>query len=253
MKVIKTLTCVIAAVATLTLGASSAHAVISTTANDIILNLALTISTNTAASVPVTASNYYTVKMLSAKLVNKNLLAILGGNDFAKTTFGTGDQIAIAYDYPWNGDVVVVDKSGSNVLYDATYNYGNSNNATFAINLSEESGTFNEKYNYKPSGAVSVTAYDSGSFTLLDGTNNLNLTGSGPSAVTFNQTLSSTKTFSTNPFSAWADSSSFSFYGSSNESALSATNYVTVSGTIKGRGKGKGENAYFYTNYVKSF
>lgn len=251
MKAIKTLTCATAAAAVLAISASDVQAVgptTSLTTNDVILNFALTISTNTAASVSTTATNY-TIKVASEKLVNKNLLTMLEGSDFANVPFAAGAQIAIAYDGPWNGDVVVVDKTGTNVLYDVTEN-GHSTNATFAINLTQENGAFSEKYNYKPSGSVSSTAYDGGSFTLLDIPNKVSMTGNGPSTVTFTQILNSSKPFTTNPFASWTDSANFSFFGASNEAALNQTNYVTISGTITGKGKGKGENTYFSTNFI---
>jgi hypothetical protein len=248
MKAIKTLACVIAAVAALVLGTSSASASgPTTTTNDIILTLTLTISTN---SVSFASDSNYTYKVTSVKLTNKNLLAILEGSDFANQPFATGDQIAIAYD--WNGDVVVVDKTGTNVLYDATANYGNSNNATLAISLATVSlarvrGAESVAFNYKPSGSINYTMDNVGSFTLLDNPNNTYISGNGSSTVAFSQALIKGKDFTTNnPFASWTDSAKFSLSGANNQFGLNQTN-VTISGTITAKGKGTSVNLYFLT------
>jgi hypothetical protein len=240
MKVMKILTTVIAATAAFAFCASSARAVSLTTTNDIILSLTLTISTNSETFV---SDTNYSFKVGSVKLANKNLLQLLGGgNGFADEVFSNTDQIAIAYDAPWGGDVVIVDKTGSNVLYDVTKNGGNTN-ATLAINLLKNDGTYNEKVDYKPSGSLGFTTYYGGTFTLLDNTNDINITGSGPASVTYTQALTSSKEFSTNELASWTDSATFNFFGASNEHALDK-DFVTISGTVTGKGSGKGGNDY---------
>lgn len=244
MKAIKTLICALAAIVALAFGASSARATQFTT-NDIILTFALTISTNSQSFV---SDSNYTYKVTSVKLTNKNLLAILAGSDFASENV-SNDQIAIAYDAPWSGDIVIVDKTGTNVVYDVTSNNGNSNNATLAVNLvtvesAKIRGAQSMAFSYKPSGVIGSTMYNEGSFTLLDNPNNINITGTGSSTVTFSQTLSPGAQFTNNPFASWTDSANFKFFGATNRFGLNQTN-VTVSGTITGKGKGKNGNSNF--------
>ena len=239
MKAIKKFTCALATTAVLAFCSSSAHAVIHTTTNDIILTFSLTVSTNSEKDINPT-NIITTVKPL--KLVNKNLLAMLGSKDFADETFSNGDQIAVAYDQPWNGDVLIVDKTGSNVLYDATFNRGNTN-ATLAVDLRHNFGTFSDNINFKPSGSTTYTFFLGGNFTLLDTTNQTSLAGSGPSTLKINQTLNSSKEFSTNPFSAWSDSVNFNFFGADQVEFNDVGG--TVSGTVTGKGSGKGRNGAF--------
>lgn len=232
------------AAAALVLGVSSARATALYTTNDIILTLSLTITTNSFTFV---SNTNYTYKAVSAKLTNKNLLAMLGGRDFANETFSNVDQIAIAYDGSWNGDVVVVDKTGTNVLYDATDNGGNPN-ATFAINLiaipgAKGRGTQSATFNNGSSGTIGYTMYVGGDFTLLDNPNDININGSGPSTVTFSQ---SNKGYNpTNGYvGPWTDSANFKFSGANNQWGLNVTN-VTISGTVTAKGKGSNGNIYF--------
>ena len=247
MRAIKTLTCALAAATALALGTSVVRAVSQTTTNSVILTFNLTISTNSLIFI---SDTNYAHKVTSVKLTNKNLLALLGGSDFANENL-SNDQIAIAYDAPWNGDVVVVDKTGSNVLYDATFNYGNSNNATLDVNLvtinsSRGRGTQSVTFNYKPSGTIGYTIYNNGTFTLLDNTNNINISGSGSSTVTFAQTFPSGMYFNpTNAYTGpWTDSATFKFFGANNQFGINQTN-VTISGTITAKGKGRNGNTYF--------
>ncbi len=239
MKAIKKFTYALVTTAALALCSPSAHAIVTKTTNDIILTISLTISTNSEKF--VNPSNII-ITVGSEKLVNKNLLTLLGSPEFADETFSNGDQIAIAYDAPWDGDVVVVDKSGSNVLFDATFNRGNTN-ATLAIDLRRDFGTFSATLNNKPSGSQAYTYFYGGSFALLDNTNDTSLAGTGPSTFKFTQMFNSSKEFSTNPFSSWSDSATFNFFGA----GLVRLNgsEATASGTVTGKGSGKGQNSAF--------
>lgn len=240
MKALKILTYAIVVAAGIAFGAGSVRGVTlpTLTTNDVILTISLTISTNSFKE--INASNTeYTVR--SKKMVNKDLLILLGSDEFANTTFSNGDQIAIAYDEPWNGHVVVVDKSGTNVLFDATSNNGSTN--TLAIELRQEIGTFSLVPNYKPSGSDVFTYYDSGSFILVDTTNTTSFTTSGPSTIKFTQNYSPAKEFSTNQYSSWSVTTTFNPFGAGGQ-VLNA-NGAVVTGTIKGKGSGKGRNFFF--------
>jgi hypothetical protein len=237
MKVLKTFTYALAAAVALAFSSSSQAAILTTT-NDMILTVSLTLSTNNEELI---SESNIVLKVSSVKLANKDLLTLLGGNGFNNEAFSSSDQIAIAFDSPWDGDVVVVDKTGTNVLFDATKNNGNTN-STLAINLRHEEGTLNVDYSFKPSGSEVATFYNNGSFTLLDRTNNLSITGNGPSTIKFTQNLNSTKEFSTNPFGAWNDSATFDFSGAGTGENVNGFEGATISGTVTGHGTGKGLN-----------
>jgi hypothetical protein len=249
MTAIKTFTCAIAAAVTLAFFTPSIQArPITTTANDIILSLTMTVYTNGGFGDSLTN---FTATVGQTKFTTKNLLQLLGGgNGFSTETFSNGDQIAIAYDFPWNGDVVVVDKTGTNVLFDATKNLGNTN-ATLAISLLNGDGVEYRKVDIKAGGIMSFTTYYGGTFTLQDYTNNIdfNLTASGPSTFKFTQTLIGGKEYSaTNMYASWNDSVTFNFFGANNESVDDHA-YVTISGTITGKSNGKGENGYMVDGF----
>ncbi len=250
MSTIKTLTYAIVAAAALAFCAPSARAVIpvTTTTNDLMLSLALTMTTNVFNG---TSETNYAETVGQEKLTTKTLLVLLGGSDFANETFSNGDQVAIAYDAPWNGDVVVVDKTGSNVLYDATFNHGNTN-ATVVIDLFHESPfcAQSEKILYKAGGSISLTSFGNGSFKLYDKNNVVNITGSGPATIKFAQTLNSASTFSVNPYAAWTATATFSFYGAMNE-VFDSQGDLTISGTITAKGSRKGGNSFILNNFVR--
>lgn len=217
----------------------SAQATITTTTNDIILSISLTVTTNSEVGAFIITNRTY--KTGQAKFANKNLLQLLGGgNGFATETFSNGDQIAIAYDGPWDGDVVVVDKTGTNVLFDATRNNGHTN--TLAIDLMKDPGPFNGKVNEKAGGSTTYTQYNAGSFTLLDTNENINISGTGPSTFTFTQIYSSGTAFTTDPGASWSDSATFDFFGAGFNEVAAGESDVAISGTATGKGKGKGMN-----------
>src|ERR1700744_3959596 len=93
----------------------SGQASIGVTTNFNKLNISIVVTTN---ATPVTVDNVTTWKASRAKLANKDLLTIFAGTNFANTIFPTGAQLVVGWDDPWQGDVLVVDKSGTNVLYD---------------------------------------------------------------------------------------------------------------------------------------
>jgi hypothetical protein len=246
MNAFKTFTCTVAAAAALAFCAPSTRAVtpITTTTNDIILSLSLTLITN-GGGFFISETNFSNT-VGKEKLTTKDLLQLLGGgNGFSTNTFSSGDQVAIAYDFPWNGHVVVVDKTGTNVLFDATKN-NNNTNATLAINLfAGDAFTESDKVEFKAGGSMTFVTYAGGTFTLFDKTNsiNINITGSGPSPVKFTQKLNSGTQFSTNQFASWTDSADFNFFGATDELWNQG---ATINGTLTGKGSGKGLNGFMY-------
>lgn len=241
MKSIKAFTYAVTAAVTLAFCTFNAQArPVTLATNDIILNLALTVQTN--ADVDVTNIGNFTIPVGLSKFANKDLLQLLGGgNGFSTQTFSNGDQIAIAYDPPWFGDVVVVDKTGTNVLFDATKN-NNDTNDTLAINIIAGNGSKYEKVNFKAGGSMTVTTYFAGSFTLLN-TNGIHIIASGPSTIKFNQTLTGGAGFADNLYASWTESATFKLFGASDEAADNQGG-VTINGTITVKGKGKGLNSY---------
>ncbi len=77
------------------------------------LNISLVITTNIYTS----NGNKEITTAKSVKLTNKQFLDLFAA--WAGTTWPSGAQLVQGWDEEWDGDVLVVDKTGTNVLYDA--------------------------------------------------------------------------------------------------------------------------------------
>jgi hypothetical protein len=224
MKTLKTLTIALTAAA-LTFCATSAKAGIGITTNYDTVTFSAILSTNAdEASGDVLKSQTF---------VNKNLLSLLTNSDFAGFAFPTGAKLELGWDGSWAGHVLVTDKTGTNVLYDATYNYGEFDVATVVINPWNKTGTFSSK---ETENGGSLVWYNDGSFELMDQNADIYITGTGPATEHF-----SDKSVSANL--TWTDSQTFSMYGAAETNGISL--YPgTLSGKITLSGTGKGEPVY---------
>lgn len=231
MKTLKTLTVALTVAASLAFCATSAKADVGTTTNYDTVTFSATLMTNSYAEVKVGTNEETTLVMKSQKFVTKDLLNLLTNADFANESFPVGAKLELGWD--WNGDVLVVDKTGSNVIYDATYNYGNSNIATVVINPWNQTGAVSIK---QSENGASFVWYNSGSFQLKDANANINITGMGPSTEHFSVKFTASA-------ETWTDSQNFGVYGANESSGISPLT-GTLTGSITLSGKGPGEPMY---------
>lgn len=185
MKIFKTPMCSIVATAALAFCAFGAKAItpIGVVTNYSNLSVSLTIQTNTE-SIHGNGTNGLQVsyQIKTQKLLNKDVLNLLQNADFANASFPQGARLVVGWDQEWNGAVLVVDKTGTNVLYNATT--GNQN-ATFLINFFNYKGTWSETFNGKNPGGEHYNVYDNGYFELYDANQNILLWAYGASTENF--------------------------------------------------------------------
>jgi hypothetical protein len=249
MKTLRTLTVTVAVVASLALCVTSAKASSAgITTNYNTVNISLTITTN---SLVETANGVKSI-IKSQKLVTKDLLNMLTGSDFAGFPFPTGSKLVMGLDGNWNGDLLVVDKSGTNVLYDATHNYGEFDVATVVINPYNQTGAPNLTLTEgSKTDNLNVTWYNNASFQLMDQNANINITGTGPCTEHF--VLNGFTIGTSTNIPSWTDSQRFAVYGASETNGISSfeSHAGTLSGSIMMSGSGKGF-APFLTQQIGS-
>ena len=238
MKTLRTLTCAITAAAALTFCASSAKAGIGIVTNYSTLTFNITVSTNIYKS----TSTGYTYTISKKKLVTKDVLAILQGVDFYNGTFPAGSMLVMGWDEEWDGDVLVVDKTGTNVLYDCD-NGGNTGSAYLYMDFFYEDGTYSETEDEKDPGHYDYTYYNSGEFYFYDETttqteDNLYLwTEYNPATISYDGNWDKNGQNTT-----WSSSSSQTLGGG--DQYFNGDTESTFSGTITTSGHGKGAAYY---------
>lgn len=227
MKILKTLTIAVGAAASLAFCATSAKAISLVTTENSPVNISVVLTTNVVVA---TATGLKGV-IASQKLVNKNLLTLLTNSDFAGVPFPTGSKLVIGWD--WGGALLVVDKTGTNVLYDATI--GTAGNSV-TINFYNQEGAISFDSNATGTGSFTATWYNNASFALIDQTAGVNLAANGPCTehITFKSIDSSNPT--------WTDSQSFKMYGANETNSSPFTG--TLTGSITANGNGKGLDVY---------
>ncbi len=239
MKTLRTLTCALATIVALAFGASSAKAGIGIVTNYSTVNFNITVSTNIYKS----TSTGYTYTISKKKLVTKDVLAILQGVDFYNGTFPAGSMLVVGWDSEWDGDVLVVDKTGTNVLYNCD-NGGNSGSAYLYADFFYEDGTYSETEDNVDPGHYNYTYYNSGEFGLYDDTttqtaDNLYLwTDYNPATISYTGNWDKNGHDTT-----WSSSSSMTLGGGDQD--INGVTEATLSGTITTSGHGKG-----YANYL---
>jgi hypothetical protein len=234
---IKILACAIAATVALTFYPTNTKAdvlPITVVTNYSVINVALTVQTN----VQTVNGPKVTTKIVSLKFTTKDLLNLLANADFANTTWPTGAQIVIGWDQPWESHVLVVDKSGTNVLYDVTAN--NQTNANFEINFFDKLGVINENFNGNQPGGETVTAYNNGLFDIDDHNAGIDIYGNGPS--THSLSISWDKNGAINKWSQ-----SVTFKPQNGDQTINGYTGGTMFGTItlKGHGTSTPYDLYF--------
>ncbi len=228
---IKKLICALSVMTSLAFCAPSVKAVLPVVTNYSTVTITAILTTNAL----VQTSTGIKAIIGSKKLVTKDLLALLESPDFANFPFPTGARLVIGWDASWNGDVLVVDKTGTNVLYDATLGT-DGNNVT--INLYNQTGSASYNYSTNNTGAFTLVWHNNGSFALTDSGASLNITGAGPCTDNF-----TFKGFDSDNNATWSDSQSFNMYGAHEANGVSFF-AGTLTGSIKVSGKGKGAPTY---------
>ncbi len=143
---------ILAAAATLILGAFSAKATpyIGTVTSFSKLNILLVITTNGTSVFNGHATKYPTG---TVKITNKQLLDLFA--EWDNTTWPAGAQLVQGWDEQWDGHVLVVDKTGNNVLYDAI---GDDSSHYFEINIDTYSGSYSGTDDDSDPGTYSIVA-----------------------------------------------------------------------------------------------
>ena len=192
---------------TLVLGVSSARAAIGFTTNYSKLNFTGTITTNS----PGVEGTSWKNPVKTAKFGNKQLLDLFAGWTNAAAEANVADrtvdpwktaQLVIGWD--WDSDVLVVDKTGTNVLFDASVGVGN-NDAYFFVDFFNEYGVGNESgkdvdgsagyYNVVDTGTAFYELHDN--YIVLDYTD---ISGFGGNQQSFKQNWDKNGDFTT-----WTD------------------------------------------------
>jgi hypothetical protein len=240
-RTMKKLLTLAAVAAMLAFCASGAKASIGITTNYTPFNLSVTITTNT---LPATNKvGIVTTTTGKVKMDNATLLTIFGG--WATNTWPTGAKLVVAWDEPWNGKVLVVDKSGTNVLY----NPGHTaiNNTTFALDLQAEldinTGATIEKIDpTNAAGSYAITENTLAAF-VLESENayltNLTVEGLGNATQKFTQNWGKGGDLTT-----WSLDIDVPSAQSLAEKYCGAG--ASVTGSFSTSGSGKGQNTYWY-------
>lgn len=239
MKKILTLAAVAAALACC---APDAQASLGIITNYTALNVSFIFTTNGPAT---TNDGVVTVATGKVKWDNATLLNIFAHWTTNYTSgFPKGAKLVIGWDPRWDFEPLVVDKSGTNVLFDTDQT---GTNAYFSVSLFGDQRAFSEKESQKSPGAKTVTANEVGSFEFSDPgvyLHNTVINGVGNETTTFTQNWNKNADFTT--WSLKIDLGSF--YSEVVEYLGEEDSSATASGSITTDGGGKGENIFWYLN-----
>jgi hypothetical protein len=133
------------------------------TTNHAKLNVSIVISTNTAA---VDNGTSFHNGLKKAKIGTKDLLDLFAQWDSADRTIEPWKtaQLVVGFDSQWNGDVLVVDKTGTNVLFDANDTVDD----FFVVNFFADFGTETFSGTDGNPGRVIATERGTGNWVLVD-------------------------------------------------------------------------------------
>jgi hypothetical protein len=220
------------------LGVSSTKATISSVTNYSKLNVSVVIITNAATVLLPGSKEIGSTKKV--KIGNKQLLDLFAGWAVADRTVNPwkSAQLVVGWSQGWNGDVLVVDKTGTNVLFDANY----SSDAYFVVNFFGAAGASNGTYIDADPGSESYTECHSADYTLYDDgyfLNHTDLTDSGGNTEKFKQSWNAS-----NVGTGWSDNESATFPYQGDQFFEGVGPNTSVGGTINASGKGKGVNSY---------
>jgi hypothetical protein len=244
------LACVMAVAGALALAVPHARATLNFTTQYDVLNITATIVTNIVKE-PATNIEIQTAHAFT--LDNAAILNLLEGPDWNNGPFPPGSKLVMSWDawphvYDGNlGDILVIDKTGTNVLYDASEaSWSHSTSASMTVNFYSGQGAFNESrknvYSVTP-GYYEVTLFNTTSFQITDGETGLSLSVTGPSADVSRQEW---KNLENGDFTSWSDSEHASTYGAGRNEVINGFPSATVSVKISASGHGPGGGGWFY-------
>jgi hypothetical protein len=250
MKTFKYLTCTFVMVAIIAFWATDAKAASNFTTNYDTLNITVIIATNTE-TFPKANVDMYTIHKFT--LNNAAILSMLEGPDWNDATFPAGSKLVVSWDAGANvkngstGDILVVDKTGTNVLYDASDEASSkSGKAYLTIDFYYQYGAYTENDNYNNPGHYDFTWLNDASFEIYDrGESLIVIDTSGPSTEIYSQGW---KSFDANDhldsdFASWSDSEHATTYCANGEIGGFEGANVTVQ--ISATGHGPGLGGYF--------
>lgn len=223
---------ILATAATFVLGVHSTGAAIGTTTYCSKLAVAATVSTN-SAGVSTGVSWKYPVK--TVKFGNKQLLDLFAAWYGADRTVDPWKSAQLVVGWDWNNDVLVVDKTGTNVLMDANYNV----DTYFIVDFFDYYGVGNSYGKTSHPGYWAVTDSDSADFELFDDLypHYTDLWGDGGNKQVFKQSWDANGSYTT-----WSDSESATFPYNGNQYLFDWGSNATTTAKITAKGSGKGEN-----------
>ena len=224
--------------ATVTFGVYNANAGIGITTNTTALNVSLTITTN----VPEVLNGHtWTWKTKTVKISNKNLIEIF--SHWSTNAFATANtKLVIGWDSPWSGDVLVVDKTGTNVIFDASNN-SHGESAYFYVDWMNNHGAGSGKQVNDSPGSYSFIDSNGGYFQLYDNGVYLpytDLWSNGFATVNFTQNWDKN-----GDYTKWNASAQFKSLGEGDQYLFDVGSDTTTSATISANGSGKGSFNYF--------
>ena len=238
MKLFKTATLTAVAVGLFGVcNAGASPAIIGTTTHYSTLNVALTITQTGGGKVSGQKYSYSTSKL---RITNKFLLTVFQG--WAGFIFPKGARLEIGWDAPWTGDVLVVDKTGTNVLFDATTTGNDS--IYFFVDYFAYYGAYKENGVDANPGWYSYTDYNGGDFALYDNNYFLPYTylwSEGASTVSYSE-----KWDKSGNYTGWKAKTSFQSNGQGGQYFLNSGSDTTTKGTINASGSGKDDNNSFF-------
>jgi len=226
----------LAMMAAFALGAFSAKAtIIGTVTNYSKVSFSITVKTNKSST---TVGEVTKTAVGTTKFSNKNILSLLETANWANTTFPDGAQLVVGWDQEWDGAILVVDKTGTNVLYAAT----DTGSQEFYIDFFDEDGASTSVDNENDPGDFTQDGTDMYYFQLEDDSINLYIWGYPTGTHKFSDKWDADGNFTT-----WAESDSIDLSGGmGGDQELNDNSNGSVSGSIKVSGKGKdGVNWYW--------
>ncbi len=228
----------------LALWGTSTKASIGVTTNYSKLNISVIVTTNSQQVIDDGTSWEYPVK--SIRFGNKQLLNWFAGWAGADRTGEPWKSAQLVIGWDWDGDVLVVDKTGTNILYDAIGDYYEETTTHyFYVNFRSEPGACNSSGSRKDhieaveTGTAYFELYDDGYYLPYT-----DLSGYGGNKQNFKQSWDANGTYTT-----WSDSESAKFLYNGGQAFLcggSIINYATTTAKISAIGKGKGSNLGLY-------
>ena len=227
----------LATAAALAFGVSSAKAAIGVVTNYSKVTFSLVITTNGPTTSKATSGGtLYKYPTGTVKIGNKQLLSALGL--WSTNTWPAGAQLVVGWDQPWDGDVLVVDKTRTNVLYDA-----DTGSSYFYVDWTDDYGAYKETYldavpgyeNYTENNTVYFYLYDDTYLPYMD------LWAYGGEKQTYKQSWDASGNYS-----GWSDSDSIMIPFTGDQYYFDSGSETTFSGKITSSGKGKGWSWYWW-------